>query len=125
MRPAKGPIMTRWQLLIPITLALGACAEIGTGRSQTLTDASAAAHRLTAADPAARRDKSSAPAVTSAAAAPTDREAELALLPQGSKEWWKLHDEIEAEADARLAKALIICSGCFATDTADQTASIK
>jgi hypothetical protein len=41
-----------------------------------------------------------------------ERERKLAALPKNSPEWWTLHNEMEADEDARLAKALIICHGC-------------
>ena len=36
-----------------------------------------------------------------------------AALPDRSPEWWAVLNAIEAEEDARLAKILIICNGCF------------
>ena len=37
-----------------------------------------------------------------------------AALPDRSPEWWAVLNAIEAEEDARLAKILVICNGCFA-----------
>lgn len=36
-----------------------------------------------------------------------------AALSDGSPEWWAELKAIESEEDARLAKILIICDGCF------------
>ena len=93
--------MTKWHLLIPIMLALGASGGIGHSRGATLESTAAASDR------------------------PAPGPAALALLPKYSPQWWARHDAIEAEADARLAKALIICSGCFPPGPDDQTGSIK
>jgi hypothetical protein len=123
--------MKRWQHLLPITLALGACGGIANSQGETLADASAVAGRPAAvaarAAPSVGRIAVTAPAATAAAtsAPPPDREAELAQLPKYSPQWWALHDAIEAEADARLAKALIICSGCFSPGPEDETGAVK
>jgi hypothetical protein len=53
------------------------------------------------------------------------KEQELALLPKYSPEWWKVHDAIELDEDAKLAKVLIICRGCSSPKDDDQTGSIK
>jgi hypothetical protein len=47
----------------------------------------------------------SKPTVTVAAKVkqPSDKGADLAALPKYSPEWWTLHDQIEADADAELA----------------------
>lgn len=122
-------IMTRWHLLIPLTLALGAGAGIASARGETLTgtasDRPAPVHARP--DLSAGNIAATTPARASAATAssPADRAAQLALLPTNSPEWWALHDAIDVEADQRLAKSLIICSGCFAPDAAHQTGAIK
>jgi len=36
-----------------------------------------------------------------------------AAPPNRSPEWWAILNAIEAEEDARLAKILVICKGCF------------
>jgi hypothetical protein len=120
-QPEKGPIMTRWHLLIALTLALGVGAGIGSTRGETLagtaSDRPAPIRKIAAATPAG--------ASATTPSSPADREAQLALLQKYSPEWWALHDAIDVEADQRLAKSLIICSGCFAPDAADQTGAIK
>jgi hypothetical protein len=40
-------------------------------------------------------------------------EAILATVPKYSKEWVVLYEAMRARDDARLARALIICHGCF------------
>jgi hypothetical protein len=40
------------------------------------------------------------------------REATLATLREYSREWVSLRKEIEAAEDARIAKILVICTGC-------------
>jgi hypothetical protein len=49
----------------------------------------------------------------------------MAALPKYSPEWWSVHDAIELEADAKLAKAMIICRGCLPQNDGDRTGSIK
>jgi hypothetical protein len=123
--------MTKWHLLIPIMLALGASGGIGESRGATLESAPAVSDRPAPGpaqrDASAQTIEAKPPATTAvAASAPLrDEEAALALLPKYSPQWWARHDAIEAEADARLAKALIICSGCFSPGPDDQTGSIK
>jgi hypothetical protein len=56
---------------------------------------------------------------------PSEKDVELAALPKNSPEWWSLHDAINAEADAKLAKNLIICHGCLPSNSDDRTGSIK
>ena len=42
-----------------------------------------------------------------------DDDAALAALPKYSKEWVALYEAIEARAEAKLARAMIICRGCL------------
>ncbi|QPF95336.1 hypothetical protein IC761_27755 [Bradyrhizobium commune] len=54
-----------------------------------------------------------------------EREAALAELRPYSAAWWVVHDEIETDREARLAKRLVICQGCMTPDNQlDATASI-
>jgi hypothetical protein len=51
-------------------------------------------------------------------------QARLAALRAHSREWWTVLSEIEAEENARLARVLVICKGCFdsiADDRSDQS----
>jgi hypothetical protein len=57
---------------------------------------------------------------TTAAKRPTDTalstpddEAVLAAVPKYSKEWVVLYEAMQARDEARLARAMIICRGCF------------
>jgi hypothetical protein len=43
----------------------------------------------------------------------SDRDKSLAALQPYSKEWWQAQDGIEAEQDARVNRALVICKGCL------------
>jgi hypothetical protein len=120
--------MTKWLLLIPVTLALGGCAEIATAGGPMLAGGPAASNAALAASnpspsPTPRRP-ARATAKATAVATP-DREAELASLRKGSPEWWALHDAIEAEADASLTKRLIICNGCFSKDAGERISSTR
>jgi hypothetical protein len=119
--------MTKWLLLIPVTLALGGCAETAATRSQMFAGASAASNGLapSPSNPSPGAIQRRKAAATATAVAAPDREAELASLRKDSPEWWALHDAIEKEADASLAKRLIICSGCFAKDNEDHISSIR
>jgi hypothetical protein len=50
-------------------------------------------------------------------------EAVLAAVPKYSKEWVALYEAMQARDNAKLARALIICRGCF--QLTDRTSSIK
>ena len=91
--------MTRWLALVPVLLVLCVCSS-----SQPVRLAQA---RVVAWDGPDRL-----PAVK---AEPVDRnrETKLAAIPNHSPEWWAVLNAIEAEEDARLAKILVICKGCF------------
>ena len=91
--------MTRWLALVPVLLVLCVCSS-----SQSV--------RLAQARVVGWAGPDRPPAVK---AEPVDRnrETKLAALPDHSAEWWAVLNAIEAEEDARLAKILIICKGCF------------
>lgn len=50
---------------------------------------------------------------TDAAPSKPDDELLLAAVPKYSKEWVVLYETMQARDDAKLARALIICRGCF------------
>jgi hypothetical protein len=53
------------------------------------------------------------------------REAVLAELRPYSAAWWVVHDEIEADREAKIAKKLVICRGCISSESqVGMTASI-
>ena len=86
--------MTRWFALVPALLVLCVCSS-----SQPVRLAQAGI--VTPSGP--------------------DRLAAFQVHPP---EWWTILSEIEAEEDARLAKVLVICKGCFdpiGDDLADQS----
>jgi hypothetical protein len=49
----------------------------------------------------------------------------VAAVAVHSPEWWATLAAIEAEEDARLAKVLVICNGCFDADWRRPSGSIK
>ena len=53
-----------------------------------------------------------------------DDEVLLAAVPKYSKEWVALYETIRARDDAKLARAMIICRGCFPQDE-DRTDPIR
>jgi len=60
-----------------------------------------------------------------AASSIPDDEVVLAAVPKYSKEWVALYDTMRARDDARLARVLMICRGCFPLADGDRTDSIK
>jgi hypothetical protein len=54
----------------------------------------------------------------------TEKEKILATLRPYSREWFVLHDEIEAEEDKRIKGKLVICRGCFSKPDEDFTGSL-
>jgi hypothetical protein len=54
-----------------------------------------------------------------------DKEVELTALQKFSPEWWSVREAIDADADARLAKNLIICRGCLPSGAEDRTGSVR
>jgi len=119
----------RWSLLISIVLTLGGCASFG-GCCNYATSTHLYAWDGLGVDPnrpaparkIAHRD---AKAAVSWTQRQPDRELQLAALPKYSADWWSLHDTIELQKDAALSRAMIICRGCLAEKTGDQTGSIK
>jgi hypothetical protein len=123
--------MSRWLSLILMAVSLSGCCGLGTGCA---VEPSA---RLLAWDglgpdisnrpqkPSIRIVRSKPPVIIAAKLEQSHKEEELAALPKNSPEWWSLHDQVEAEADAKLAKNLIICRGCFPANADDRTGSIK
>lgn len=106
--------MTKWCARVPVLLVLFVC-----GSSQPVPLAQARV--LAPSDPAplaavkrtqAKQEKPKP--------ADLDPESRLAALPVHSPEWWAVLAAIEAEEDARLAKVLVICRGCFGSTGNDR-----
>jgi hypothetical protein len=124
--------MSKWFLLTSIAMTLGGCCGFGSGCGVTPSA------RLLAWDglypeysnPISKRSpgitsRTHAAAIETTSKIASDKEAELAALPKNSPEWWSIHEAIDAQADARLAKNLIICRGCFPSSADERTGSIK
>jgi hypothetical protein len=104
----QGPIpMTRWFALVPVLLVLFVCSS-----SQPVRLAQA---RVVAPSGPDRRAAVKRTQVKSEKPGPVDPgpEIRLAAVAVHSPEWWAALSAIEAEEDARLAKVLVICNGCF------------
>ena len=117
----------RWSLLISIVLTLGGCSSFG-GCCNHTTSAHLYAWDGLGVDPnrpARKITHRDAKAAVSSTQRQPDKELELAALPKYSADWWSLHDTIELQKDAALARAMIICRGCLAAKIDDQTGSIK
>jgi hypothetical protein len=125
--------MSRWLFLILIAVTLSGCCGLGAGCGVVPSSARLLAWDGLGPDNFNRPQKRSTriarskPTVTVAAKVeqPSNKEAELAGLPKNSPEWWTLHDQVEADADAKLARNLIICRGCFPSNPDDRTGSVK
>jgi hypothetical protein len=74
--------------------------------------------------PARGRRTIAAKKSTDASSTPDD-EAVLAAVPKYSKEWVALYEAMRARDEARLARVLIICRGCFPLADGEPTGSIK
>jgi hypothetical protein len=124
--------MSRWVVLISIAVTLSGCCGLGTGCGVTPP------FRLLAWD-GLNPDHSNRPPRRStrtvevreagrgvaAADDSSNKEAELAALPKYSQEWWTVHDQIEVEADVKLARSLVICRGCLPPNADDRVKSVK
>jgi predicted secreted hydrolase len=124
--------MSRWIFLISIAVTLSGCCGLGTSCGVTPRVHLLAWDGLNPDNsnrPPERPTRifHSRPTGRSVAAADhsSNKEAELAALPKYSQEWWSVHDQIEVEADAKLARALVICRGCLPSNADDRTASVK
>lgn len=112
--------------IILVAFALGGCATADHSSRESLPGKSLAWTGLSEPARAHRTmvNKEPADADSSTASVPDD-EAALAAVPKYSKEWVALYDAMQARDDARLARALIICRGCFPLADGDRTGSIK
>jgi hypothetical protein len=62
---------------------------------------------------------------TDAALSIPDDEVVLSAIPKYSKEWVALYETMRARDDAKLARALIICRGCFPLADENKTNPIR
>lgn len=126
----------RTLLLLLLSVGLGSCAA-----RPTWTSAQGSAKPVTGASPSARQyawdglgqspnwpqsHRLSRKWSTPEPASNLQREAVLTELRPYSAAWWVLHDEIEADREAKIAKKLVICRGCTSTESEiGLTASIR
>ena len=108
--------MPKWIFLISIAVTLSGCCGSITGCGVGPSPRLLAWDDLNPENPNRLPKRStriihSKPPVTVAAKIeqPSDKEVELAALPKYSPQWWSLHDQIEADADARLTRMMNIC----------------
>jgi len=99
--------MTRWFALVPVLLVLFV---FGSSQPVRLAQARVVAPSGPAPLAAVKRTQAKH---EKPKPADLDPETRLAAFPVHSPEWWAVLGAIEAEEDARLAKALVICKGCF------------
>jgi predicted secreted hydrolase len=113
--------MTRRSALVVLLLVLCGCSSSQPARLAQ------APHRVVASVGSDRLQAVKRTQAKSEKPKPVDRsrEAELASLPKHSPEWWAVRNAIEAEEDAKLAKILVICKGCFDPVRDDHTGSIE
>lgn len=118
MLKSIGPIL--------VAFALGGCATADHSSRQSLPGKSYAWDGL-GRDPneTVRPIRRKAREVASSKPSAQDDEAKLAALPEYSKEWMALSEAIEARADARLARVMMICRGCLPPAEQDRTGSTK
>jgi len=60
--------------------------------------------------------------IASSMASMPDDDAALAAVPKYSKEWVARYEAIEARAEAKLTRAMIICRGCLLRSDDDRNA---
>jgi hypothetical protein len=125
----------RTLLLLLWSFALGSCAS-----QPTWTSAHGSAKPATGASPSPRQyawdglgqnpkrprsHRVSRQSSKPEQASNLQREAALAELRPYSAAWWVVHDEIEADREANIARKLVICRGCISTESqVGMTASI-
>jgi hypothetical protein len=123
--------MSRWVFLISMAVTLSGCCGLGTGCGVVPPFHLLAWDGLNPDDsnqPPKRptRTIQSGPTGRGIAADPSsNKQAELAALPKYSQEWWSVHDQIEVDADAKLARSLVICRGCLPPNADDRADSVK
>ena len=110
-------VMSRLAILFVATLTLGGCASTASYQLASPSSAVAWDGRDQWPDEPSSLPRKPAHHQTASASFPAPKtqteEAELGGAAKYSDAWWKTHDKIEADADARLARKLVICRGCF------------
>jgi hypothetical protein len=123
--------MSRWILLTSIAVALSGCCGFGSGCGVTPSAQLLAWDGLSPeySNPLLNRStqitsRKHPKAVEASAEHVSDKEVQLASFPKHSAQWWSVREAIDADADARLAKNLIICRGCL-PGVDERTGSIR
>ena len=124
---ANGSAMLKSVAIILAALALPGCATADHNCREDLPRKLAAWDGLgrDPNEPARARRTLATKNPTDAASSIPDDEVMLAAVPKYSKEWVALYDTMRARDDARLARVLMICRGCFPLADGDRTDSIK
>jgi hypothetical protein len=123
--------MSKWVFLTSIAVTLSGCCDAGMNCGVTPPNRLLARDNLSLiksaaqSKPRASRIVDKSPRAPRAAADRSSEEPELAALPKYSQQWWSVHDRIEAEADAKLARAIMICRGCLPADADEQTGAVS
>jgi hypothetical protein len=114
--------MSKWVFLTSIAVTLSGCCDAGMNCGVTPPNHLLARDNLSLIKSAGQSERRAirivgkSPRAASAAADRSSEEPELAALPKYSQQWWSVHDRIEAAADAKLARAIMICRGCLPAD---------
>jgi hypothetical protein len=114
--------MFKLTIIVFVGFSLGACAMTNSGNLAQLQRDSLARDGLGAdsngSNPGPAHRKLAAKNHTdpaSSMASMQDDDAALATVPKYSKEWVALYAEKQKREDAKLDRAMIICSGCLTT----------
>jgi hypothetical protein len=99
----------KWLALLPAVLALGGC---GASQQVRLAQSQGIAWDGQGRDPNLPAISRGRVKTEKPEAANEGREAELAGLPEYSREWVAVRKVMDTEEDARLSKLLVICRGC-------------
>jgi hypothetical protein len=124
---ANGSAMLKSVAIILAALALPGCATADHNCREGLPRKLAAWDGLgrDPNEPARARRTLATKNPTDAASSIPDDEVMLAAVPKYSKEWVALYETMRVRDDAKLARVLVICRGCFPLADGDRTDSIK
>jgi hypothetical protein len=120
---ANGSAMLNWVAIILAALALSGCATADHDCREGLPGKSIAWDGLgrDPNEPARAHRTLAIKSPTEAASSAPDDEVVLAAVPKYSKEWVALYETMLARDDAKLARDMIICRGCFPLADGDRT----